>query len=1153
MKKTVKFLCIFYAFILLVCASSCSTDDSDENSTPTLKSIQVTEAKLDYCVGDAPKASVIAIYSDGHNEIVTDKVKFTPSIIEKNTSFINCFYSEGGNSANYTLRINVGERTLKSIETVELSPQIEGEKADMSKLIVLANYSNYDVEKIDLNEIEYNPIDLVTADDNGKTTLAITYKGMTHNISLSVTQKSNAVITLKSVTAASLKSYTQGEVFDKKQTVVLAVYSDGSTKDISNEAYFSAPERFSFGENDILFTYTEGNITKSCTLKITVFATTGENESSTLLTPPTLTALEVFGQNAYISGKSLDKSKIVLLALYSDGSIKKIENGFDFSPETFNESTKDIEFSYTENNITVKYTFPITVQCETFDPTEGGTIPAYNQTLLNTYGIGFGFNVITAPYFDTSYKSTVSILDSSKLTEKYVSKVKNSNNTTTGEVINNSISGYAENYSNSLNIPDISLNGGFKVFTASIGVSFKSVDIEKFTSKSNQLFYTHYDYRKPYYVQVVNITPDKFQHILSDNFLEDVKGESPKTKGLSVEEQAAYIIDTYGTHLITGIYLGGRYEYSYAFASDSSELIGSIEKNIGVKCSFDLGISDTSGGISSEVESGETIETVIKNDNVESQFNAVIMGGAPNSGGWTVGSMKDAYQEWRKSFNDIDSETGTSNWVPVGVTTNGLLGIWELIPQGYETLANAIIEKYRMDAAKTYSTIIEKYAPKANIPHPGTIDSPSSEENSEENSVVTLDFSNCYSNSPQRDFWAPTNFSDEKLANVYKDGVITVVNAIDGVEKSKYIIKGAYNQKYSNNETISSKMLGLLIDIQAENPIEIELIDMSFQAMASKSAILYSGEKTPEITLKITGENSISPNNNDVNSKPEATIFFDKYKQLKLTGEGNLTVKSISGHFGARGVNAGENGGDGTNGARAISAGYLTIDMTGNLTCYGGEGGNGGNGAKGKAADSSTQTSAGMGGNGGSGGKGGSAIYITNSLNYKQSGIITLHSGKGGYGGDGGAGGDNANGGNAGAGGRGGNGGASDYCIFVEEPFEKALSNVKLTPHKGGAGGNGGNGGNATGSGKCGAGGNGGNGGDCRITAGITECTIKTIASSSSGNGGNGGNCGTASKNNCHSTPGNGGVCGKVLSSVAHSVPTGTNGNSGVSGTTSNN
>ncbi|MDE6246063.1 MAG: hypothetical protein K2M50_10475 [Treponemataceae bacterium] len=1148
MKNTFKLLCIFYALLLLICAASCSTDDSDENSAPTLKSIQVTEAKLDYCVGDAPKASVIAIYSDGHNEIVTDKVQFTPSIIEKNTSFINCFYSEGGNSANYTLRINVGERTLKSIETVELSPQIEGEKADMSKLIVLANYSNYDVEKIDLNEIEYSPIDLVTADDNGKATLTITYKDITYNISLSVIQKSNASITLKSVTAASLKSYTQGESFDKKQTVVLAVYSDGSTKDISSEAHYSAPERFSLGENDILFTYTEGTITKSCTLKITVFANTSENESSTLLTPPTLTALEVFGQNAYTSGKSLDTSKIVLLALYSDGSIKKIEKGFDFSPEIFNESTKNIEFSYTENNITVKYTFPITVQCEVFDPTEGGTIPAYNQTLLNTYGIGFGFNVITAPYFDTSYKSTMSILNSSKLTEKYVSKVKNSNNTTTGEVINNAISGYAENYSNSLNIPDISLNGGVKVFTASIGVSFKSVDIEKFTSKSNQLFYTHYDYRKPYYVQVVNITPDKFQHILSDNFLEDVKGESSKTKGLSVEEQAAYIIDTYGTHLITGIYLGGRYEYSYAFASDSSELIGIIEKDIGVKCSFDLGISGASGGISSGVENGETIETVIKSDNVESQFNAVIMGGASNSGGWTVGSMKNAYQEWRQSFNDIDSETGTSNWVPVGVTNNGLLGIWELIPQGYETLANAIIEKYRADAAEVYSTIIEKYAPKANIPQPGTIDSTTSEEDT----VVLLDFSSCYSNSPRRDFFAPTNFSNEQLANVYKDGVITVVDAIGGVKKTKYIIKGAYNQKYNNTETISSKMLGLLIDIQAENPVEIELIDMSFQAKAGTSAILYSGEKTPEITLKITGENSISPNNNDVNSKPVATIFFDKYKQLKLTGEGNLIITSISGHLGASGKNAGENGGDGTDGARAISAGYLTIDMTGNLTCYGGDGGNGGNGAQGRAADSSAGISAGMGGNGGSGGKGGAALYITTKLDYKHSGIITLHSGKGGYGGNGGTGGDDANGGNAGSGGHGGKGGASDYCIFVDAPFKNAIYNVKLTPHKCGEGGNGGNGGNATGSGKCGSGGNGGNGGECHIAAGISECTIAPIWSSSSGNGGNGGNCGAASKTNCHSTPGKGGVCGKVSSSVSHSVPNGTNGNNGVSGTTSN-
>ncbi len=1141
MKKIYKAVCTFCAFALLVCASSCSSDASDDNASPTLKSIQVTEAKLDYCIGDVPKASVIAIYSDGHNEAVTDKVQFTPSTIEKNTNFIDCFYSEGGNSAHYTLRITVGEKTLKSIEAVELSPQIEGEKADMSKIIVLANYSNYDVEKIDLNEIEYTPIDSVTADNDGKTRIAIKYKEMTYTVSLSVAQKSGSSITLKGITAASLKSYTKGDAFDKTQTVVLAVYSDGSTKDISSEACFSAPDAFSLGENNIVLTYTEGNITKSCTLKITVFANAVENESSTLLTPPTLTSLKVFGQNAYAAGKSLDETNTVLLALYSDGSIKKIEKGFDFSPSIFNESTKSIEFSYIENNVTVKYTFPITVHCETFDPTEGGTIPAYDQTLLNTYGIGFGFNVITSPYFDTSQKSTVSIINPAKLTEKYVVKVKNSNNTTTGEVSNNNISGYTESYSNSLSIPDISLNGGFKVFTASIGVSFKSVDTEKFTSKSNQLFYTHYDYRKPYYVQVVNIPTSKYQQILSDSFLEDIRGESPKTKGLSIEEQAAYIIDTYGTHLITGIYLGGRYEYSYAFASDSSELIGTIEKNIGVKCSLDLGISDISGGISSEVESGTAIESAIASGNVESQFNAVIMGGASNSGGWTAISMKEAYQEWRKSFNDIDSETGTSNWVPVGVTNNGLLGIWELMPQGYEELANAIIEKYRADAAEAYNEVIEKYAPKATIPHPGTIDSTPSEEAGEENSVVTLDFSSCYKKYTSN-FNAPKDFSDDMLSTIYKDGVVTIDNKINGKNITKYIIKGAYNPNATDESPIKSAMLGFCMDIKATEPVEIELDSMNFVCLTNKAGISYSGTGSPEITLTLKGENRISSTTaNNTSTLP--IINFGKDKKLILTGNGNLSVEGVSGSRGSDGTSLKLDGGSGAVGGMAIYAGYLTIDMTGNLTCTGGSGGSGGNGAINQTGDVS--------GNGGNGGIGGDAMHIENALIYKQSGTITLFAGKGGNGGKGGDGIDNANSGNAGSAGHGGNGDATGYCIYLEKPFIGPIPNLTFRLGTGGTGGDGGSGGNATGSGKCGAGGNGGNGGDCRIAYNITTGTVYVGSVTYCGTGGNGGNCGTASKDTCHSSPGKGGSCGKVVSSATHSVPAGTNGNNGTTGTTS--
>ena len=138
--------------------------------------------------------------------------------------------------------------------------------------------------------------------------------------------------------------YTEGEKFDKTGMVVIAIYSDGTTKEITS--YTILPQEGLKKENEyIKISYTEDAVIKSTQQKINV------NEKKEVVlkeikikTPPVKTE--------YMEGEKFDKTGMVIIAIYSDEATKEIIS-YTISPQVELKKENDcITISYTEDGET---------------------------------------------------------------------------------------------------------------------------------------------------------------------------------------------------------------------------------------------------------------------------------------------------------------------------------------------------------------------------------------------------------------------------------------------------------------------------------------------------------------------------------------------------------------------------------------------------------------------------------------------------------------------------------------------------------------------------------------------------------------------------------------------------------------------------------
>ena len=159
--------------------------------------------------------------------------------------------------------------------------------------------------------------------------------------------------------------YKSGETFDPTGMVVVANYGEGLMANVTG--YTVSPSVLTDGVSEVVITYTEGRITKTATVAVTVKKVL---VSIAITTQPTKTV--------YQYQESLDPAGMVVTATFSDGSTEAVT---DYTYPTTNFSTlgrQVMKLEYTYEGVTKSTDLVVTVQGKTISVPTQTNIPTYN-------------------------------------------------------------------------------------------------------------------------------------------------------------------------------------------------------------------------------------------------------------------------------------------------------------------------------------------------------------------------------------------------------------------------------------------------------------------------------------------------------------------------------------------------------------------------------------------------------------------------------------------------------------------------------------------------------------------------------------------------------------------------------------------------------
>lgn len=159
--------------------------------------------------------------------------------------------------------------------------------------------------------------------------------------------------------------YKSGETFDPTGMVVVANYGEGLMANVTG--YTVSPSVLTDGVSEVVITYTEGRITKTATVAVTVKKVL---VSIAITTQPAKTV--------YQYQESLDPTGMVVTATFSDGSTAAV---LDYTYPTTNFSTlgrQVMKLEYTYEGVMKSTDLVVTVQGKTIAVPTQTNIPTYN-------------------------------------------------------------------------------------------------------------------------------------------------------------------------------------------------------------------------------------------------------------------------------------------------------------------------------------------------------------------------------------------------------------------------------------------------------------------------------------------------------------------------------------------------------------------------------------------------------------------------------------------------------------------------------------------------------------------------------------------------------------------------------------------------------
>ena len=347
--------------------------------------------KLTYFVGDTFDPSgiiVTATFNDGSSRDVTNSVSYSqPDMNVSGTKEIIVTFGDVKASFNIeALDVNVTE-----IVITKLPDKLEynvGDEFTYSGIVVTANFSDGTSSDV-TSSVTVSQPDMTLS---GTRPVTVSYGGKTADYSISITDSMIKTISISVAHEPDKTYFNVGEDFTSEGIIVTAVYSDGSTKDVTDSVTIFQPDMNTAGSYDVLLSY-DG---LSTTYKVYVIA--AELTSITVVQPPEKTE--------YYLGEDFISDGMKVTATFSDGSTIDVSDSVTYSqPDMSTAGTKQITVTFSDKST------EISINVLEISLT-GLTVSSYPEKLSYTTGDIFVKDglTVTASYSDGSTRDVTEII-----------------------------------------------------------------------------------------------------------------------------------------------------------------------------------------------------------------------------------------------------------------------------------------------------------------------------------------------------------------------------------------------------------------------------------------------------------------------------------------------------------------------------------------------------------------------------------------------------------------------------------------------------------------------------------------------------------------------------------------------------------------------
>lgn len=296
---------------------------------------------------------------------------------------------------------------------------------------------------------------------------------------------------------------------------------------------------------------------------------------------------------------------------------------------------------------------------------------------LESSYLGYGYNIVTSPYIVKDHVKMFSpILDQEKIKSAKLKLVKE-NNAYTYESEGSTMVDFMANYSQKLSVYG-KYNG---IFSGGVHLDFEVAT----SSNSYYYFYKSVSVIRTFDIYITD-SLTTLKTMLDEQFEYDLMNMDPNE-----------LLDTYGTHMLRSVYMGGRTEINSIYTSQTVSASATINASVNAH----IKASKTN---SLNVEQESQLRTALSTAEIDVKTNIRQLGGKV-SNPRNLSELDQTYLSWTNSFNEDLSYSALSGVI----NEDSLLPIWMLVPNGNASRANEIQEAFESLLEVANADVLSRY------------------------------------------------------------------------------------------------------------------------------------------------------------------------------------------------------------------------------------------------------------------------------------------------------------------------------------------------------------------------------------------------------------------------------------------------------------